>query len=381
VSIPKKNLNGSRILLAAEYIQYGGTRTYVQDLLRFYSEAGAHVHLVTSYSEPDEAMATLVESYGFKFTTFKSLSEKSNPKLRNNHATVWSRQAFNREVNMFKRFMSHNHLERSVISVGTSGLFLSATHAGTEPIMIAHGYPHGLKQKFFGSTLMANLLPNDIKIITMSDFARKAFIDSWCKHNAKLSIQTLYSTCGARQESLPITDRRNRILTAALVETHKRPFDWAKIAEKTQQLTDIPDLSFIWLGEGPLRQDAIQFIDQLGLSRTSFPGWSDSPSSYYRDSKVYLQTSSKESLGLSAIDAMRFGIPAVTTAAGGLPEVVSDGVTGFVVPIGDTSAAASAVAELLSDTNLWTRQSKAAYESYQDKFSPEKWERDLMDAH
>lgn len=381
MKLANKNLNGCRILLAAEYIQYGGTRTYVQDLLRFYSEAGAYVHLVTSYSEPDEAMATLVDSYGFSLTTFKTLSEKSNPRLRNSVATVWSRQAFNIEVSMFKKFMSQNNLERSVISVGTSGLFLSATHAGTKPIMIAHGYPHGLKQKFFGSTLMTNFLPGDIKIITMSDFARKAFMNSWSKHNSKLSIQTLYSTCGASQEPSPIAARRNRILTAALVESYKRPFDWVKIAAKTQQMTDIADLEFMWLGEGPLRQEATQLIDKLGLSRTSFPGWSNSPSPYYRDSKVYLQTSSKESLGLSVIDAMRYGIPAVTTAAGGLPEVVSDRVTGFVVPIGDTSAAASAVEELLRDTALWTRQSKAAYESYQDKFSPEKWGRDLMDAH
>jgi glycosyltransferase involved in cell wall biosynthesis len=381
MKLPNKNLNGCRILLAAEYIQYGGTRTYVKDLLRFYSEAGAYVHLVTSYSGSDEAMAALVESYGFKLTTFKEISEKSNPKLRNSVATVWSRQAFNMEVSMFKKFMSQNNLERSVISVGTSGLFLSATHAGIKPIMIAHGYPHGLKQKFFGSTLMAKLLPSDIKIITMSDFARKAFMNSWSMHPSKPTIQTLYSTCGARQESLPITARRNRILTAALVESHKRPFDWVKIATKVQQMTDIADLEFMWLGEGPLRQDVIESVEQLGLSRTTFPGWSDSPSSYYRDSKVYLQTSSKESLGLSVIDAMRYGIPAVTTAAGGLPEVVSNGITGFVVPIGDTSAAASALEELLSDTTLWMRQSKAAFESYQDKFSPEKWCRDLMEVH
>lgn len=372
---------GRRIMLAAEYIQYGGTRTYVHDLLRFYSKAGAYVHVVSSFAEPDKPMKELVESFGFALSTFDSLARKFNIVTTNGFPTVWSLKAFKKEVSLFKRFMDSENLNSSVISVGTSGLFLSATHAAKAPIMIAHGYPHGLRQKLFGSSFMANLLPKDLKILTMSDYARKAFIDSWSKSDSDLSVQTLHSTCGERKVSLPLISRKNLVLTAALVEDHKRPLDWIEIAQKTNSKIRIPDLEFTWFGEGPLRQAAIRRVNKLGLSGTSFPGWSNALDPHYESAKVYLQTSSKESLGLSVIDALRFGTPAVVTAAGGLPEVVTDGVTGFVVPVGDTSAASAAVAELLNNENLWNRLSMAATASYQEKFSTEKWEKGLMNAH
>ena len=60
---------------------------------------------------------------------------------------------------------------------------------------------------------------------------------------------------------------------------------------------------------------------------------------------------------------------------------MSDGINGFVVPIGDVSAAAAAVSELLLDGDLWQRQSTAAKERYRDRFSAEGWEHALLEAH
>ena len=119
----------------------------------------------------------------------------------------------------------------------------------------------------------------------------------------------------------------------------------------------------------------------MGIEQVSFPGWRSDLASDYESARVYLQMSSIESLGLSAVDALRHGLPSVVTDAGGLPEVVIDGVNGFVVPVGDVAAASEAVDELLSDDALWVRQSHAAQEIYDERFSPRQWDREMLEAH
>ncbi len=57
-------LSGERFLLAAEYIQYGGTRTYFKNLLDFYYKHGAYVYAVTSFSESDPEWPSTQEIMG-----------------------------------------------------------------------------------------------------------------------------------------------------------------------------------------------------------------------------------------------------------------------------------------------------------------------------
>jgi glycosyltransferase involved in cell wall biosynthesis len=170
-------------------------------------------------------------------------------------------------------------------------------------------------------------------------------------------------------------------MTAALVEDYKRPRDWVEIARLVTNAGADDDSDFIWFGEGPLRGEAQVLADATVPGRASFPGWSDDLEGSYGSARVYLQTSSIESLGLSVVDALRHGIPAVVTRAGGLPEVVLDGVNGFVVSVGDTQAAAKAVVELLRNDDLWNQQALAARTVYQERFSPEMWDQSLLAAH
>jgi glycosyltransferase involved in cell wall biosynthesis len=64
---------------------------------------------------------------------------------------------------------------------------------------------------------------------------------------------------------------------------------------------------------------------------------------------LYVQPSLLEGFGLSALEAMAAGKAVVASRVGGLPEVVSDGVTGILVPPSDPAALASAILSLLQD--------------------------------
>jgi glycosyltransferase involved in cell wall biosynthesis len=81
--------------------------------------------------------------------------------------------------------------------------------------------------------------------------------------------------------------------------------------------------------------------------------------SYYRSSIFSVIPSLEEGFGIPAAEAMGCGIPVIATDAGGLPEVVEDGVTGYVVPKGDARALSAAMRKLLQDAALRRQMGRA----------------------
>ena len=71
-------------------------------------------------------------------------------------------------------------------------------------------------------------------------------------------------------------------------------------------------------------------------------------------------TSFSEGLSITLLESMRCGIPVVATRVGGNPEVVVDGVTGYLVPSGDVPAFASRTVKLLLDKDLRMRMGEEA---------------------
>jgi N-acetyl-alpha-D-glucosaminyl L-malate synthase BshA len=86
---------------------------------------------------------------------------------------------------------------------------------------------------------------------------------------------------------------------------------------------------------------------------------------------VALFPSESESFGLAALEALACGVPVVAARVGGLPEVVQDGETGFLHPVGDTPGMAEDIARLLRDPGLRTRMGEAAVERTSRLFSLE----------
>ena len=189
-------LSGERFLLAAEYIQHGGTRTYFKSLLDFYFKHGAYVYAVTSFSESDPEMAEYSRNYGFDLISFQSFAEQFGLGESHTSPTVWSQRKHRQEIAGFKQLISEQNLNQTTISVGTSGLFLSAAAASKNPIMVAHGYPHGRRQSILGSSIMAKMVPADLLILSMSNYSNELFRSTWDSRKREVDVDTLYSTCG-----------------------------------------------------------------------------------------------------------------------------------------------------------------------------------------
>jgi glycosyltransferase involved in cell wall biosynthesis len=118
-----------------------------------------------------------------------------------------------------------------------------------------------------------------------------------------------------------------------------------------------PDIKLVLAGDGVERADLEKLAADLGIAGdTVFLGWvpnSQLPD-YYRAAAVSAIPSLEEGFGIPAAEAMGCAIAVVASDAGGLPEIVEDGVTGRVVPRGDAAALAGAIGELLADERLRT---------------------------
>ena len=90
---------------------------------------------------------------------------------------------------------------------------------------------------------------------------------------------------------------------------------------------------------------------------------------YLQAADLGLYTSDTESFCLSILEGMFFGCPSVATRAGGIPEVVDDGVTGLLVPFGDLGALTQAVERLIKDPALRTAMGQAARVRAHERFA------------
>lgn len=89
-----------------------------------------------------------------------------------------------------------------------------------------------------------------------------------------------------------------------------------------------------------------------GIKGLTVRDWTSRPESLYRAADVFVQPSHVEGMSNALLEAMACGLPAVATRVGAAPQMVKDGVDGFLVPPGDAGALANAIERLLADPNL-----------------------------
>jgi glycosyltransferase involved in cell wall biosynthesis len=116
------------------------------------------------------------------------------------------------------------------------------------------------------------------------------------------------------------------------------------------------DARFVVVGDGPLRREIAARARDRGIaSRLLLAGFRDDVPALLPELDVFLFTSREEGLGSSILEAFASRVPVVATAAGGIPELVSDGATGLLAPAGDAAALAWCVRRVLGDPALRAR--------------------------
>jgi N-acetyl-alpha-D-glucosaminyl L-malate synthase BshA len=126
----------------------------------------------------------------------------------------------------------------------------------------------------------------------------------------------------------------------------------------------------VMVGDGPERVTAEKEAEALGVSdQTMFLGRLDAIAPLLAGADLFLLPTERESFGLSALEALACGVPVIGARAGGLPEVVRDGVTGFLREVGDVEGMSAAAVDILASPDKWQAMSAAAAADARERFA------------
>ena len=147
----------------------------------------------------------------------------------------------------------------------------------------------------------------------------------------------------------------------------KRVLDCVRILAEVRQHVDAD----LWMiGDGPDCGAAERLVNELGMTPyVRFLGKQNNIPNLLPQGHVLLLPSESESFGLAALEGMACGMVPVATRVGGVPELIDDGVTGFLCAVGDVTAQATRVVELLSNDALCAQMSQAARSSAERRFN------------
>lgn len=135
------------------------------------------------------------------------------------------------------------------------------------------------------------------------------------------------------------------------------------------------DPSFKFIGDGPLRNDAMNAANAANLTKTEFLGYKQKEETLAilgEASFLALPSVCYEGFPMVILEALSMGKPVITTDLGGLPEIVKDNYNGFLVPPKDTSTLAEKMKLLYDDKDLCLSMGRNARKEYEEKYTPEK---------
>ncbi|MEP7213886.1 MAG: N-acetyl-alpha-D-glucosaminyl L-malate synthase BshA [Acidobacteriota bacterium] len=131
----------------------------------------------------------------------------------------------------------------------------------------------------------------------------------------------------------------------------KRPIDCVEILAKVKDRGK--KVRLVLVGDGPERSAVFYRADQLGVSdEITAVGKQANIADYLGVADVFLLPSELESFGLAALEALACEVPVIATRIGGIPEVVTEGETGYLSDVGDTAKMADDTMRLLEDEEL-----------------------------
>jgi len=136
---------------------------------------------------------------------------------------------------------------------------------------------------------------------------------------------------------------------------------------------DLPDARFVILGEGELREALERQVREYHLEKhVLLPGFRTDVLGCIKSFDLFAMSSVTEGLGTSLLDAMACARAIVATRAGGIPEIVEDGVQGLLVPPRDHAAMAHAIVSLLRDDDRRRRMGEAGSARVRARFTVER---------
>ncbi|HEX5872357.1 MAG TPA: N-acetyl-alpha-D-glucosaminyl L-malate synthase BshA, partial [Longimicrobium sp.] len=341
------------------YPTYGGSGAIATELGIELSQRGHEIHFI-SYAQPFRLPHFMERVYFHEVeTTRYPLFEHNNYSL--SLAAMMHDVAVRAELDLLHVHYAIPHATSAWIAKEMLGpghpLKIVTTLHGTDITLV------GQERSYFDITRFS--IQKSDGITAVSDYLKRETVDRFRVPGDSIEVihnfvdPRLYrrGSYPCRKETFLRPDEM-LVMHVSNFRTVKRIADVVRIFARIHK--QIPS-KLMFVGDGPERPTATAEAEALGITdRVIFLGKQDSVAELLACADLLLLPSASESFGLVALEAMASGVPVVASNAGGLPEVVEDGVAGYLGEIGDVEAMAEAAVSILSDDRTWVRMSNAA---------------------
>jgi glycosyltransferase involved in cell wall biosynthesis len=136
---------------------------------------------------------------------------------------------------------------------------------------------------------------------------------------------------------------------------------------------NIPDAHLAIVGNGGLKDIILTHAGDLGLSRSlSIIPTTPDIARFYGALDLFVLSSHSEGLPLTVLEAFASGLPVVTSAVGGIPEIITNGTNGYTVPRDNASALAEKATELLLNKTAASKMGATARATVEQRFTAER---------
>jgi glycosyltransferase involved in cell wall biosynthesis len=195
---------------------------------------------------------------------------------------------------------------------------------------------------------------------------------TWIRGVARHARVVLVRAPIACSEPAADAGRPNLVLFLGRLQPEKGLFDLMEAVAALRPA--VPDVRLVCAGEGE-RDAALRHAERLGIAdAVRFTAWvgPSGKRALLETASVLALPSYEEAMPLGLLEAMAAGVPVVATPVGGIPEILVDGASGFLVAPGDTATLQRLLRKLLLDRQLAARLGAAARESVRLRCAPQR---------
>ncbi len=364
------------VLRVIARLNVGGPALHVAYLSAGLADRGYDTTLVAgTIGRGEESMAYVVEQSGTPIVTLPGLSREISP-LRDAFAVVRLAALIRR----LRPTILHTHTAKA----GTVGRAAALLAGDARPPIVIHtfhghvlrGYFSPAKTAFF-RVLERLLAKVTTVLIAVSPEVRDDLVSLGVAPVEKFAVVRLGIELEERVRS---EEPREEIRRRLGIPRERFVVGWLGRMTGVKQTTDLLDVlgalreqgvdaGLLLVGDGPDREGFERRAQELALVRHClFLGYQEEVAPWYAAMDAVALPSGNEGTPVTVIEALAAGKPVVAYGVGGVPDVVRDGVDGFVVPPGDTAALAGRLAELSTDPERRTRMGAAGRERVLERY-------------
>ncbi len=352
-----------RILRVIARLNMGGPAIHVANLAAGLETRGYHTTLVAgSLARGEDSMDFLAERLGVEVVSI--------PELQREVSVLHDARSVRHMTALIRRERPHI-LHTHTAKAGAIARAAALLAGDARPPIVVHTFHGHVLKGYFGPTRTAffrqverSLARSSDVLVAVSPEVRDELVEQRVAPLSKFTVIRL---------GIPLEDRLGDA-TADL--DYRRLYgipSTAFVIGWVGRMTGVKDTGAVleivratrergvdavmcMVGDGPDRERLEQLAHDLGIARSSyFVGYQSDVAGYYRLFDAFVLPSVNEGTPVSAIEALASGTPVVANRVGGVPDVVRDGVDGFLVDPGDIDGAADRLAELASDPELRAR--------------------------